>query len=143
MQDRERALTEIRSAMQVLTELKAQFKIAKNSQDCDPTLFVGVTDSDMIDPMSAVIEKFFGAAYKPRGQSAFWKNWFDSFVKNCGGCKSDQVLFRKNIEPEMDLFIALWPWGSNPIKTSVRIGLICANPEDEEELGKNLKGVFV
>ncbi len=132
----------IKTDLKLIGELKAAFKLQRNNDGCGPLVFAGVAESNIIPAISESVEKVFGKPYKAAGEGAILKNWFDGFVKAVGGVRTDQTLFRKTISPKLDLFCAFWPWGSNPVKTSIRLGLICYEEADEEEMAKALKGQF-
>jgi len=136
------AIKKIKEALQLIDELKRQFSVRRHPDGCDKLLYTGIAESNVIEKLMPVVEKKFGVAYKPAGQSALLKNWFDGFVKGVGGIRSDQTLFRLDITPELIMFCAFWPWGSEPVKTSIRIGLMCSDEELEKKLEKALQGCF-
>lgn len=133
---------EIKKNLKLISLLEKQFGIRPNSDVDDPLLYCGVAQSDLISQLSPEVEKFFGKAYKPAGEGAFFKNLFDKFIKSVGGVRKDQTLYKKDIEKGVVLYCAFWPWGTQPVKTSVRIGLLCYDPACETEYTKHLKGYF-
>lgn len=135
-------IKKIREALQLIEELKRQFSVRRHPDGCGTLLYTGVAESNVIEKLTPVVEKRFGAAYKPAGQSAILKNWFDGFVKGVGGIRRDQTLFRLDVTPEMMMFCAFWPWGSEPVKTSIRIGLICSDEDLEKKMEAALQGCF-
>ncbi|RCK81386.1 MAG: hypothetical protein OZSIB_2255 [Candidatus Ozemobacter sibiricus] len=132
----------IREVLRVIPELKTRFGVKRNPQENDPLLFVGVTDSAAIKEIAPLVETFFGKPYKPPGETAFLMNLFDHFVKEVGGVRREQTLFRKEISKGLNLFCAFWPWASDPTKTSVRIGLLCAEEDEEKALTPSVKDAF-
>ncbi|HEY9068844.1 MAG TPA: hypothetical protein VIV61_01235 [Candidatus Ozemobacteraceae bacterium] len=136
------AITKIKEVLQLIDELKRQFAVRRHPDGCSKLLYTGVAESNLIDKLIPVVEKRFGPAYKPAGQSALLKNWFDGFVKGVGGIRRDQTLFRLDISPELSMFCAFWPWGSEPVKTSIRIGLLCADEDLEKKMESSLQGCF-
>ncbi|NLI79704.1 MAG: hypothetical protein GX442_25080 [Candidatus Riflebacteria bacterium] len=139
MDEREKA---IREALKVIPEMKTRFGVKRNAQENDPLMFVGVTETAAIKDVAPLVEQYFGKAYKPPGETAFLMNLFDHFVKEVGGVRREQTLFRKEIGKGLNLFCAFWPWASDPTKTSVRIGLLCAEEDEERALAKTLKDAF-
>lgn len=122
--------------------MKSEFGITRNRDSCDELLYTGVAQSDIIEELSEKVKTFFGDPYKPAGEGAFWKNWFDSFVKSVGGIEKDQTLFKKEASETVTIYCAFWPWGSNPVKTSVRLGVLCNDADERHKLKKALKGCF-
>lgn len=132
----------IREALKIIDLIEAKFKIKPNHDIDDPLLYCGVADSNIMTQLTEEVEKIFGKAYKPAGEGAFLKNFFDKFVREVGGARKEQTLFRKEISEQVFLYCAFWPWGSNPVKTSIRIGLVCYGADERDFFTKELKGDF-
>jgi len=111
---------------------RTRLHLAKDTRD--PLLFTGVTSKDSLEAVGRIVQARMGVPYKPAGQSALWKNWFDGFVKAVGGVHSDQTLYRLDLGPEVILYCAFWPWASDPRKVSVRLGVFCTQPATREKL---------
>ncbi len=132
----------IREALKIIDLIEAKFKIKPNHDIDDPLLYCGVADSNIMKQLTEEVEKIYGKAYKPAGEGAFLKNFFDKFVREVGGARKEQTLFRKEISEQVFLYCAFWPWGSNPVKTSIRIGLVCYGADERDFFTKELKGDF-
>ena len=128
----------IKETLSVIRELKSGFDL-EPSDSRDPLVFAGVVDSDIIEEITPLVEKYFGRAYKPAGKSAFLINMTDRFAKAIGGIRKEQTVFRKNVTPTLDLYCAFWPWGSNPVRTTVRIGVLGDTQGMENEIGSLMK----
>ena len=137
-----KAVDTIKETLELIPLMKSKFGITRNRDSCDELLYTGVAQSDVIDELSQEVAKYFGSPYKAKGDGAFWANWFDSFVKSVGGIESDQTLYKKEISETVTMYCAFWPWGSNPVKTSVRIGVLCSDDKERSGLAKELKGSF-
>jgi len=138
----EKEVVTIKELLTVIPEIRQQFGVSRNPDVKEALLYCGVAESNIIPALTPLIEKYFGKAYKPAGSWAFFKNWFDPFVKAIGGIRTDQTLFKKDIRENLWVYCAFWPWGSNPVKTSIRIGIICETDEEEDYLDKQLKSSF-
>lgn len=135
-------VNEIKKNLKILSKLEKEFAVKPNNDNDNPLLYCGVAKSNIISSLTPLVEEYFGKPYKPAGESAFLKNIFDSFIRAVGGIHKDQTLFKKDIDNGVILYCAFWPWGSEPVKTSVRIGLVCYDSNVEEEYKKSLKGYF-
>ncbi len=135
-------LPEIRKILELIEIIENKYKIKPNNDVDDPLLYCGVADSNIISQLSEEVEKFFGKPYKPAGEGAFFKNFFDKFIREVGGARKDQTLFKKEITESVIMYCAFWPWGSNPVKTSVRIGLLCYGADERDYFTRELKGEF-
>lgn len=135
-------LEEIRKHLKIIDLIEDKFKIKANNDVDDPLLYCGVADSNIMSELAVEVEKVFGPAYKPAGEGAFFKNFFDKFVREVGGARKEQTLYRIAIDEMTCLYCAFWPWGSNPVKTSVRIGLVCYGADERDNYARELKGDF-
>ncbi len=135
-------IDEIREYLVLIDDLKNHHGLEINKDSCGPLLFTAIASSDQIVSLSPLVEKYFGPPHKSAGQSAFFKNLFDSFALSIGGMKKDQTFFRKDISHDLILYCAFWPWGSNPNKTSVRIELLYNGKGTPEALENELAGSF-
>jgi hypothetical protein len=122
----------VEETMALIGELKAAYEI-KLSDSGDPLVFTGVVGADVIQQITPTVEKYFGVPFKPAGQSALLKNVMDGFSKAIGGMRKEQTVFRKNVSKSLDLYCAFWPWGSNPVNTTVRIGVLTSGSEGLEK----------
>ena len=136
------SLKKIRDVLKLIDRLENKHKIKPNRDNDEPLLYCGVVETDHVVNISKDVEEFFGKPYKPAGEGAFFKNFFDKFVKEAGGARKEQTLYRKDINPQVCMYCAFWPWGSNPISTSVRIGLACFGADEIACYAKELKGEF-
>ena len=132
----------IKKNLKLIGKLEKEFGLKPNTDIDDPMLYCGVAQSNLIEQLTPLVEEYFGSAYKPAGETAFFKNLFDKFIKAVGGGRKEQTLFKKDIDEGVVLYCAFWPWGTQPVKTSVRIGLVCYSEEVEAEYTKYLKGYF-
>lgn len=128
----------IKETLKVIKELKASFDL-EPSDSRDPLVFAGVVGSDIIQEITPLVEKYYGRAYKPAGKSSFIGNLTDRFAKAIGGIRKEQTVFRKNITSTLDLYCAFWPWGSNPVRTTVRVGVLGDTQGLEDEISSLMK----
>lgn len=135
-------IDELRKRLSLIPELKKKYGLKPNRDVKDPLLFAGVVESNIIERLAPDVEAHFGPPYKAAGAGSFWKNLFDPFVRAIGGIRKDQTLYRHDVAPGVQLYCAFWPWGSNPVKTSVRIGLACRDEATGRALADSLAGCF-
>ncbi len=136
------SLEKIRKTLKVIDLIEDKFKIKPNNDVEDPLLYCGVADSNILQELAVEIEKYFSKPYKPAGEGAFFKNFFDRFMREVGGARKDQTLYRLDIDDITCMYCAFWPWGTNPVKTSIRIGLVCFGADEREKYEKELQGEF-
>jgi hypothetical protein len=132
-------LPDIRKTLTLIDVIEKKYGIKPNNDVEEPLLYCGVANSDLIAKLSA---EFFGKPYKAAGKGAFFMNFFDRFVREVGGARKEQTLYRKEFGDQICMYCAFWPWGSQPVKTSVRIGLVCYGADERDFFVRELKGEF-
>lgn len=132
----------IKKNLKILSKLEKEFSVKPNNDNDDPLFYCGVAKSNIINELTPLVEEYFGKAYKPAGETAILKNFFDPFIKAIGGIHKNQTLFKKDIDKDVILYCAFWPWGSDPVRTSIRVGLICLSDDLKEAYTSQLKGYF-
>lgn len=133
----------IEKTIAFINKLRKTYRLETNHDAVAPLLYVGVASSKQIDQIHDELVAEFGEPLKPQGSTAFWMNLFNPFVRRVGGAKTDQTLFRRDLSPTVAVFCALWPWGSDPNRTSVRIGVYCDVEAEHEELVKAFGSRFM
>lgn len=132
-------LHKVEETMGLIAELKESFGIQPSKND-DPLLYTSVVQGNVVQQISPVVEEYFGKPYKKAGQSAFMKNLTDEFAKTLGGMRKEQTFFRKDVSEAVQLYCAFWPWGTDPEKTTVRIGILTdGNDEFDHEAKEIMK----
>ncbi len=121
----------VEETMALIDELKANYTIQPSKND-DLLLYTGVAERNVVEQISPVVEKYFGKPYKKAGKSVFLKNMTDGFAKAVGGMRKEQTFFKKDISASLQLYCAFWPWGTNPEKTTVRIGVLTDGSGEDE-----------
>ena len=122
------------------SELLKTFEMDLRPDDRNPLTRVTVVGPKKLKKVEAAMEQVFGVAFKPAGTSAIWKNLVNSLVKGVGGIKRDQTLFQKELEPQVFLYCAFWPWESDPGRISVRVGLWAIDAKVRDQLTAALSG---
>jgi hypothetical protein len=135
-------LVTLRNTLGLIDTMKAEFGVRPTPENSQPLLFTGVAESVVIEHLTERVAEHFGPPYKAAHQGAFFMNLFDGFVKAVGGVNRDQTLFRKDFEDGVTLYCAFWPWGSNPVKTSVRLGLLCRSHTRRRDLEREFAKEF-
>ena len=132
----------VEKTMDLIGELKTTYEI-KPPDSKDPLLYTGVVEADVIAQITPIVEKYFGSPFKPAGQSALFKNLMDGFSKTIGGMRKEQTVFRKDISKSLYLYCAFWPWGSNPVNTTIRIGILTTGKEEIEKEIYDIMGKYL
>ncbi len=138
----EQQVKKIKDALKIIREIEEKYKITKNRDVVEDLMYCGVAQSNIIETLSVDVQEYFASPYKVAGKSCFLRNYYDKFLRSVGGMRKEQTLYRLEVSETTFLYCAFWPWGSNPTKTSIRIGLICYNKDHYKFFRKNLKKSF-
>lgn len=111
----------------LVTELARRGSLQMQADKRNALLRTTVVPSDRVPQLLATAAELMGPPVKPAGASSMWRNWFDPFFKAVGGAEKPQSLFRRELADQLALYVAFWPWASDPGRTSLRIGLACWN----------------
>ena len=81
-----------------------------------------VVDRQGLDLLLPVLTKYFGAAAKGPGEKATFPPPIVKLVASLGSLRLEQSFYYKE-EKNRVVFTALWPWGSNPDRVTVKSGV--------------------
>lgn len=128
--------------LRVVGELETLFGVQRNVAACNPLLFVGVTDAQTLERLHPVVEQHFGPPMKRAGGETFTDKPSEGFVRAIGGVRLDQTLFLSNVVEGHSVYCVFWPWGSNPLRVSIRVGVIAGDDGTAAALAEQLQPVF-
>lgn len=124
----------------LVADLKAKGPLELKPDRQNPLLYTTVVGAQRIYELKVLVSSMLGQPYKPSGESAMWKNWFDPFVKSVGGIEKQQTLYRRGLDEPFALYAAFWPWASDNTRCSLRIGLSCTDSPRRVELENKVRG---
>ena len=65
----------------------------------------------------------FGPPLKVFGEAAMLESSIESVVASVGGIRTEQCLFLQSIEGARAAYAALWPWASDPMRVTLKVGI--------------------
>ena len=95
-------------------------EIRPNSQGSE--YLEAVIDKDDLELLHSLLKKHLGPAAKEPGKEANLSNEIQKVVDALGGLRNEQSFFYKQEGNEV-IYAALWPWGSNPSKITLKSGV--------------------
>ena len=81
-----------------------------------------VVDRKGLDLLQPILARYFGTAAKGPGEKADFPPSIAKLVASLGGMRLEQSFYYKE-EKNRVIFAALWPWGSNPDKVTLKSGI--------------------
>jgi hypothetical protein len=81
-----------------------------------------VVDRPGLDLLLPILTQYFGAAAKAPGEKATFPPSIVKLVASLGSLRLEQSFYYKE-EKNRVIYAALWPWGSNPNKATLKSGI--------------------
>ncbi len=81
-----------------------------------------VIDTKDMELLNPLLKKYLGSAAKEFGEEAALPEEIQDMVDSLGGLRKDQSFFYRQ-EGNQVIYAALWPWGSNPNKITLKCGV--------------------
>ena len=81
-----------------------------------------VVDRKGLDLLQPILVKYFGAAAKGPGEKVDFPPPIVKLVASLGGLRQEQSFYYKE-EKNRVIFAALWPWGPNPDRVTLKSGI--------------------
>ncbi len=108
--------------MNIIKEIKETFRmeIRPNSQGSD--YLEAVLNTKDVELLVSLLERYLGAAVKERGKEANLPKEVQELVDSLGGLREEQSFFHKQ-DGNRVIYAALWPWGSDPTKITLKSGI--------------------
>jgi len=108
--------------MDLIEELKEtiRMEIRPNSQGSE--YLEAVISKQDLELLHSLLKKHLGLAAKEPGKEANLPEEIQEVVDALGGLRNEQSFFYRQEEDEV-IYAALWPWGSNPNKITLKAGV--------------------
>jgi hypothetical protein len=113
--DRTKAMTLIEAIKGAIT-----LEIRSNSQGSE--YLEAVVDTKDMELLNPLLKKYLGSAANELGKEADLPEEIQDLVDSLGGLRNDQSFFYRQ-EGNQVMYAALWPWGSNPNKITLKCGV--------------------
>jgi len=108
--------------MSLIEEIKQalNMEIRANSQGLE--YLEAVLDKKELGLLNSLLEKHIGPAAKESGKEANLPKEIKELVESLGGLRKEQSFFYRQ-DGDHVIYAALWPWGSNPNKITLKSGV--------------------
>ena len=108
--------------MSLIEEIKKAMTLEIRSNSQGSEYLEAVIDTKDIELLHSLLKKYLGPAAKEHGEEANLPEEIQGMVDSLGGLRKDQSFFYKR-EGHQVIYAALWPWGSNPNKITLKCGV--------------------
>ncbi len=108
--------------MGLVEEIKNALELEVRPSEEPDKYFEAVFESKDLDKLLDLVRKQIGESVKSPGRYATFPKNVGELVNSMGGLRIEQSFYFKQ-EPNGEyIYVALWPWQTNPSKTTLKIG---------------------
>lgn len=108
--------------MTLIEEIKEAITLEIRSNSQGSEYLEAVVNTKDIELLKSLLKKYLGSAAKERGEEANLPEEIRGLVDSLGGLRKDQSFFYKQ-EGNHVIYAAIWPWGSDPNKITLKCGV--------------------
>jgi hypothetical protein len=109
-------------AMSLIEEIKKAITLEIRSNSQGSEYLEAVINTKDIALLNSLLKKYLGSAAKEHGEEANLPEEIQDLVDSLGGLRNDQSFFYRQ-EGNQVVYAAIWPWGSNPNKITLKCGV--------------------
>ncbi len=108
----------------LIETLKRQAQFVETRPSTSPEdYFEGVLARDTVPGCEALLTSALGAPVKPFGQAPALDRAIKKIVERLGGVRPEQCLFLSQRPDGVVAYAMLWPWASNPLRVTLKVGV--------------------
>jgi hypothetical protein len=108
--------------MDMIEELKDTLRMEIRPSSQGSEYLEAVISKQDLELLHSLLKKHLGPAAKEPGKEANLSNEIQKVADALGGLRNEQSFFYKQEGDEV-IYAALWPWGSNPDKITLKSGV--------------------
>lgn len=108
--------------MKLIDDINGSLKLEVRVTSEAHEYFEAVFQSADLEKLSVFIKEALGEALKPPGKDVRFAKHVQKLVDKVGGLRREQTFYLKEGGDGEYTFAALWPWQSDPSKTTLKIG---------------------
>jgi hypothetical protein len=108
--------------MSLIEEIKEAITLEIRSNLQGSEYLEAVINTKDIELLNSLLKKYLGSAAKEHGEEANLPEEIQDMVDSLGGLRNDQSFFYRQ-EGNQVIYAAIWPWGSNPNKITLKCGV--------------------
>ena len=109
-------------AMNMIEEIKETLTMEIRSNSRRSEYLEAVIDTKDIELLNSLLKRYLGSAAKERGKKANLPKEIEELVDSMGGLRKEQSFFYRQ-DGNQVIYAALWPWGSDPTKITLKSGV--------------------
>lgn len=108
----------------LIAALKQAVPLELRSAPDAPEYLEGVLARQHLKPCHELLVQHFGAAAKDFGKRAAFAGAAAKCVERVGGIQTNQCLFLSMRDGRSAVYAALWPWSSDPMRVTLKVGIV-------------------
>ncbi len=113
--------------MKIVDDIKSAVNLEIRTSSDAHEYFEAVFMSKDTVKMASVLKENIGDPVKPAGKDVRFDKKMQKIVDLIGGLRREQSFYVEDEGADKYMYVALWPWQSNPSKTTLKIGICDMN----------------
>ena len=108
--------------MKLADEIKKAVELEVRPSETGDNYFEAVLQSKDLNALLSILGQHVGDSLKSPGKRVKFPKNVNKLVDSIGGLRPDQSFYFKQETNGEYIYVALWPWQSDPSKTTLKIG---------------------
>ena len=88
----------------------------------------GILSRDDLQRCCTLLTDALGASVKAFDQAVRFEPSMQKVVAGLGGIRLEQCLFLKSVGAQRAIYAALWPWASDALRITLKVGVVNVGP---------------
>ena len=117
-----KAILDRGEVMKIIEEIKETLRMEIRPNSKEPEYLEAVIDKKDLGLLKSLLKKHLGPAAKKPGKEANLPMEIQKMVDSLGGLRVEQSFFYRQ-DGNRAIYVALWPWESNPNRITLKSGV--------------------
>ncbi|MDP3790037.1 MAG: hypothetical protein Q8R48_06525 [Candidatus Omnitrophota bacterium] len=113
--------------MKIIDDIKSAVDLEIRTSADAHEYFEAVFMSKDMEKLASILKENMGDPLKPAGKNVRFDRNIQKIVDIIGGLRREQSFYVKDEGADKYMYVALWPWQSDPSKTTLKIGICDMN----------------
>lgn len=108
--------------MKLIDDIKGAMELEVRTTSDAHEYFEAVFEAKDLDALSSLVKNTLGEPLKPPGKDMRLPRKVQELLDQMGGIRREQSFYLKEEETGEYVYVALWPWQSDPSKITLKLG---------------------
>ncbi len=108
--------------MELAKQIQEMIELQVRPSEDTERYFEAVMQTKDLDMLRMMLRKVIGEPLKPAGKVTRFTKEIKPLIDDIGGLRPEQSFYLKEESGDRYLYVALWPWQSDPSRITLKIG---------------------